>query len=155
MDKTRLQALYDASYHEYRMIDTDKANTDEYNKVKATFDKLNDYLGNNDNPESKQLDLMYQQLEQAIELARTLPTRTTKINKNNRSTRSVNKDRASSKSNSAYLDAWTEYYVSSDDDGSGYPIGTFYTLLIKGRLIYYHQHLITHYMHQMSKVSLI
>ena len=51
MDKTRLQALYDASYHEYRMIDTDKANTDEYNKVKATFDKLNDYLGNNDNPE--------------------------------------------------------------------------------------------------------
>lgn len=81
MDKTRLQALYDASYHEYRMIDTDKANTDEYNKVKATFDKLNDYLGNNDNPESKQLDLMYQQLEQAIELARTLPTRTTKINK--------------------------------------------------------------------------
>lgn len=81
LDKTRLQALYDASYHEYRMIDTDKANTDEYNKVKATFDKLNDYLGNNDNPESKQLDLMYQQLEQAIELARTLPTRTTKINK--------------------------------------------------------------------------
>ena len=137
------------------MIDTDKANTDEYNKVKATFDKLNDYLGNNDNPESKQLDLMYQQLEQAIELARTLPTRTTKINKNNRSTRSVNKDRASSKSNSAYLDAWTEYYVSSDDDGSGYPIGTFLHASNKGRLIYYHQHLITHYMHQMSKVSLI
>ncbi|WP_239661790.1 hyperosmolarity resistance protein Ebh [Staphylococcus capitis] len=132
LDKTRLQALYDASYHEYRMIDTDKANTDEYNKVKATFDKLNDYLGNNDNPESKQLDLMYQQLEQAIELARTLPTRTTKINKNNRSTRSVNKDRASSKSNSAYLDAWTEYYVSSDDDGSGYPIGTFLHASNKG-----------------------
>lgn len=79
LDKTRLQALYDASYHDYRMIDTDKANTIEYNKVKATFDKINDFLGNSENSESKQLDLMYQQLEQAIELARTLPMRTTKI----------------------------------------------------------------------------
>lgn len=55
LDKTRLQALYDASYHNYRIIDKDQADKDEYNKVKATFDKINDFLGNSENPESKSL----------------------------------------------------------------------------------------------------
>lgn len=128
LDKTRLQALYDASYHNYRIIDKDQADKDEYNKVKATFDKINDFLGNSENPESKKLALMYHELEQAIELTRTLPQRTLAKNSSSRMVRSTGSDR----SRSQYLNANTEYYVSQNDDGSSYSAGTFLHASNKG-----------------------
>ena len=47
--------LFDASYHNYRMIDRDRADATEYQKVKSTFDYVNDLLGNNQNIPSEQL----------------------------------------------------------------------------------------------------
>lgn len=128
LDKTKLQALFDASYHDYRMIDTDKANTSEYNRVKATFDKVNDFLGNSENPESKQLALMYQELEQAIHLARTMPQRTLAKSNVKRSRRSANMDRSvgTDRARSPFFTANTEHYVSNENDGSSYPTGTFF-----------------------------
>ena len=72
--------LFDASYHNYRMIDRDRADATEYQKVKSTFDYVNDLLGNNQNIPSEQLVSAYQQLEKALELARTLPQQSTTEN---------------------------------------------------------------------------
>ena len=123
LDKNALQAFFDASYHNYRMIDRDRADTTEYQKVKSAFDYVNDLLGNNQNIPSEQLVSAYQQLEKALELARTLPQRSTTEKRGRRSTRSVVEERSS---RSDYLDARTEYYVSKDDDDSGFPPGTFF-----------------------------
>ena len=46
------------------MIDRDKANATEFNKVKATFDKVNELLGKEDNATSDELTLVYQELAQ-------------------------------------------------------------------------------------------
>lgn len=100
------------------MIDRDRADTTEYQKVKSAFDYVNDLLGNNQNIPSEQLVSAYQQLEKALELARTLPQRSTTEKRGRRSTRSVVEERSS---RSDYLDARTEYYVSKDDDDSGFP----------------------------------
>ena len=113
--------LFDASYHNYRMIDRDRADATEYQK--STFDYVNDLLGNNQNIPSEQLVSAYQQLEKALELARTLSQRSTTEKRGRRSTRSVVENRSS---RSDYLDARTEYYVSKDDDDSGFPPGTFF-----------------------------
>ena len=94
IDRNSLQASLDSSYHEYKMIDRDKANATEFNKVKATFDKVNELLGKEDNATSDELTLVYQELVQAIELARTLPQRSIDSNTLKRSTRGVNSDRA-------------------------------------------------------------
>lgn len=123
LDKNALQAFFDASYHNYRMIDRDRADATEYQKVKSAFDYVNDLLGNNQNVPSEQLVSAYQQLEKALELARTLPQRSTTEKRGRRSTRSVVENRSS---RSDYLDARTEYYVSKDDDDSGFPPGTFF-----------------------------
>ncbi len=123
LDKNALQAFFDASYHNYRMIDRDRADATEYQKVKSTFDYVNDLLGNNQNIPSEQLVSAYQQLEKALELARTLPQQSTTEKRGRRSTRSVVENRSS---RSDYLDARTEYYVSKDDDDSGFPPGTFF-----------------------------
>ena len=45
------------------MIDRDRADTTEYQKVKSAFDYVNDLLGNNQNIPSEQLVSAYQQLE--------------------------------------------------------------------------------------------
>ena len=90
------------------MIDRDRADATEYQKVKSTFDYVNDLLGNNQNIPSEQLVSAYQQLEKALELARTLPQQSTTEKRGRRSTRSVVENRSSSD----YLDARTEYYVS-------------------------------------------
>ena len=45
------------------MIDRDRADATEYQKVKSTFDYVNDLLGNNQNIPSEQLVSAYQQLE--------------------------------------------------------------------------------------------
>ena len=118
------------------MIETKQT---EFNKVKATFDKVNELLGKEDNATSDELTLVYQELVQAIELARTLPQRSIDSNTLKRSTRGVNSDRAA-RGSVSYQNAYTEYYVSSDDDGSGYPPGTFYMLQIKVHHIIYLQH---------------
>ncbi len=123
LDKNALQAFFDASYHNYRMIDRDRADATEYQKVKSAFDYVNDLLGNNQNIPSEQLVSAYQQLEKALELTRTLPQRSTTEKRGRRSTRSVVENRSS---RSDYLDARTEYYVSKDDDDSGFPPGTFF-----------------------------
>ncbi len=123
LDKNELQAFFDASYHNYRMIDRDRADATEYQKVKSAFDYVNDLLGNNQNIPSEQLVSAYQQLEKALELTRTLPQRSTTEKRGRRSTRSVVENRSS---RSDYLDARTEYYVSKDDDDSGFPPGTFF-----------------------------
>ncbi len=123
LDKNALQAFFDASYYNYRMIDRDRADTTEYQKVKSAFDYVNDLLGNNQNIPSEQLVSAYQQLEKALELARTLPQRSITEKRGRRSTRSVVENRSS---RSDYLDARTEYYVSKDDDDSGFPPGTFF-----------------------------
>ena len=135
IDRNSLQALLDSSYHEYKMIDRDKANATEFNKVKATFDKVNELLGKEDNATSDELTLVYQELVQAIELARTLPQRSIDSNTLKRSTRGVNSDRAA-RGSVSYQNAYTEYYVSSDDDGSGYPPGTFLHASNKGAPYY-------------------
>lgn len=62
------------------MIDRDRADATEYQKVKSTFDYVNDLLGNNQNIPSEQLVSAYQQLEKALELARTLSQRSTTEN---------------------------------------------------------------------------
>ncbi|WP_458127428.1 hyperosmolarity resistance protein Ebh [Staphylococcus epidermidis] len=127
LDKNALQAFFDASYHNYRMIDRDRADTTEYQKVKSAFDYVNDLLGNNQNIPSEQLVSAYQQLEKALELARTLPQRSTTEKRGRRSTRSVVEERSAGqdRGRSAYLEAKTEYYVNQNDDGSSYPTGTF------------------------------
>ena len=143
--------LFDASYHNYRMIDRDRADATEYQKVKSTFDYVNDLLGNNQNIPSEQLVSAYQQLEKALELARTLPQQSTTEKRGRRSTRSVVENRSS---RSDYLDARTEYYVSKDDDDSGFLLVLSSMLQIEDGLIIY-QDLGTSYVLLMYKVMLI
>jgi len=81
-------------------------------KSNLLFDYVNDLLGNNQNIPSEQLVSAYQQLEKALELARTLPQQSTTEKRGRRSTRSVVENRSS---RSDYLDARTEYYVSKDE----------------------------------------
>lgn len=127
IDRNKLQTLFDASYHDYRMIDKDKANPTEFNKVKAIFDKVNEFLGNNEDVKSEQFVLLYQELEQALQLAHNLPKHTNAKVKPTRTSRSANQGRTSD-----YTNANTEYYVSRDDDGSSYPVGTFLHASNKG-----------------------
>lgn len=126
IDKNRLQSLLDSSYHDYKMIDKDKSNPTEFNKVKAAFDKANELLGKEDNTTSDELTIVYQELVQAIELARTLPQRNQE-EKIKRPTRSTNSNRSAETERgiSPYMEANTEYYVPNNEDGSSYPVGTF------------------------------
>lgn len=63
-------------------------------------------------------------------MARALPQRSIDRNTLKRSTRGVNSDRA--RGEVSFQNSFTEYYVSSDDDGSSYPPGTFLHASNKG-----------------------
>ena len=44
IDADKLQVAYDRAYEEYRKIDREQADTTKVAKIKATFDKVNDFL---------------------------------------------------------------------------------------------------------------
>ena len=44
IDGDKLQAAYDHSYAEYRKIDREQSDNTKVAKIKATFDKVNDFL---------------------------------------------------------------------------------------------------------------
>lgn len=121
-NKQSLQAFFDASYHDYRFIDRDKADKAEFNHVKAIFDKINTMLGTDDEPDSKSLEFAYKELQQAVAMIRTMPQRevTKKGEKHHIEERSSNQ-----RSGSAFQSADSAYYVSTKNDGSGYPVGTY------------------------------
>ncbi|WRN67624.1 hyperosmolarity resistance protein Ebh [Staphylococcus aureus] len=127
-DRNELQAFFDANYHNYRFIDRENADSGTFNYVKGIFDKINTLLGSNDPINNKDLQLAYKELEQAVALIRTMPKRQQTSRRSNRiQTRSVE-----SRSSSNYHNAQSSYYVEDENDGSGYPPGTYINASNKG-----------------------
>lgn len=127
-DRNELQAFFDANYHNYRFIDRENADSGTFNYVKGIFDKINTLLGSNDPINNKDLQLAYKELEQAVALIRTMPKRQQTSRRSNRiQTRSVE-----SRSYSNYHNAQSSYYVEDENDGSGYPPGTYINASNKG-----------------------
>ncbi len=127
-DRNELQAFFDANYHNYRFIDRENADSGTFNYVKGIFDKINTLLGSNDPINNKDLQLAYKELEQAVALIRTMPQRQQKSRRSSRiQTRSVE-----SRSSSNYHNAQSSYYVEDENDGSGYPPGTYINASNKG-----------------------
>ncbi len=128
IDKNALQAFFDANYHDYRFVDREKADKTAFNQVKAAFDKINLLLGSNDELDNKTLQLAYKELEQAVATIKTLPKRQAQVRRNHRIEEHSVEPRTSSvepRVGSDYQNALSGYYVSSEIDGSGYPVGTF------------------------------
>lgn len=125
IDKNKLQAFFDSAYHDYRMIDRDKADQNAFNKIKAAFDKVNNLLGES-RPNQEQLDLGYEELKQAVTEAKRLPQRQIKT-----TNKRVGRGEDRSGSSDTFNGALTEYYVSREGDGSGMPPGTFLHASVK------------------------
>lgn len=132
-DRNELQAFFDANYHDYRFIDRENADSGTFNYVKGIFDKINTLLGSNDPINNKDLQLAYNELEQAVALIRTMPQRQQTSRRSNRiQTRSVESRAAEPRSVSGYQNADSSYYVENANDGSGYPVGTYINASNKG-----------------------
>ncbi|MDS3865378.1 hyperosmolarity resistance protein Ebh, partial [Staphylococcus hominis] len=93
IDGDKLQAAYDHSYEEYRKIDREQADTTKVAKIKATFDKVNDFFSTNDNTNQALINELYKEIEQANALIGSLPQRqvstiSTRANREARAVRS-------------------------------------------------------------------
>ncbi|WP_424842390.1 hyperosmolarity resistance protein Ebh [Staphylococcus pasteuri] len=121
IDKNVLQAFFDANYHDYRFVDREKADKTTFNQVKAAFDKINLLLGSNDELDNKTLQLAYKELEQAVATIKTLPKRQAQVRRNHR----IEERAVETKSGSDYQNANSAYYVTNNNDGSGYSVGTY------------------------------
>ncbi|WP_435056198.1 hyperosmolarity resistance protein Ebh [Staphylococcus pasteuri] len=121
IDKNALQAFFDANYHDYRFVDREKADKRAFNQIKAAFDKINLLLGSNDALDNKTLQLAYKELEQAVATIKTLPKRQAQVRRNHR----IEERAVETKSGSDYQNANSAYYVTNNNDGSGYSVGTY------------------------------
>lgn len=128
-DRNELQAFFDANYHDYRFIDRENADSGTFKYVKGIFDKINMLLGNNGVINNNELQLAYKELENAVALIRTMPKRQAPVRQSSRiEERSVQPETRSnieSRAASDYANAKSSYYVSTANDGSGYPAGTY------------------------------
>lgn len=93
IDADKLQVAYDRAYEEYRKIDREQADTTKVAKIKATFDKVNDFFSTNDNTNQALINELYKEIEQANALIGSLPQRqastiSTRANREARAVRS-------------------------------------------------------------------
>ena len=93
IDADKLQAAYDRSYAEYRKIDREQSDNKKVAKIKATFDKVNDFFSTNDNTNQALINELYKEIEQANALIGSLPQRqvstiSTRANREARAVRS-------------------------------------------------------------------